>query len=110
MTPQDAATLSSVQKSWFFIGLLVFVFFTGKLVARFMVAKDTRDQSIRADAPVTLDQTDAAQQAELDRLHRVDGQFDSRLDKMETWSAWLWTGLFLSLLSDLSQLWEAFFK
>lgn len=75
-------------------------------------AQETRDipeQKTRAPRAEDMDADDLMQQAELDRLHRVDKHFDGRLDDLEFHRAVLFALLVVSLLADLAQLYDSLF-
>ena len=74
------------------------------------VSQDIDDQNRRNPVVGDLDAVDLGQQAELDRLHRVEKHFDTRLDRIEGSKLVLWALLILNTLANLAQILEAIRK
>lgn len=102
--------MSHEVKVGFFILVVYLVWIAGCFLAGLSITKDIPDQENRNPASAHLDHGDLLQQAELDRLHRVDKHFDARMDSLERQRVWLWVLIILGLLADLTQIWEGLFK
>lgn len=85
--------------------LLLFWLFLCFLGAQF-ATRDIKEQVQRHPVPGNGDYTDVAQQAEIDRLHKVDRHFDSRLDRLERRDGLFWALLALNTLASIAQIVE----